>query len=149
MKILVCGSIGYGGMDRIRDIQTLLRNEGITVIDQISEEGMDYSDIKDFRDKPEIAAEIVEHDLKFVEKSDVIVVVSNGPSYGTAIEMYIAKQRGKKVITLCEDEVPTPWLIFLSNYTVKTKRELIDILRGDQMLTGEKKKTNGGELIVV
>jgi len=128
MKILVCGSIGYGGVERIRNIQTLLRNEGITVIDQISEEGMDYSDIKDFRDKPDIAAKIVEHDLKFVEKSDVIVVVSNGPSYGTAIEMYTAKQSGKKVVTLCEDEVPTPWLIFLSSDIVKTKRDLINRL---------------------
>jgi nucleoside 2-deoxyribosyltransferase len=140
MKILVCGSIGYGGVDRIRNIQKLLKNEGFTVIDQISEKGMDYSDIKDFRDKPELSAKIVEHDLKFVEKSDVIVIVSNGPSYGTAIEMYTAKQSGKKVIALCEDEVPTPWLIFLSSYIVKTKRDLIDILKKDQILVVEKEK---------
>jgi nucleoside 2-deoxyribosyltransferase len=143
MKVLVCGSIGYGGVDRIRNIQTLLRNEGITVIDQISEKGMDYTGITDFRDKPDLSAKIVEHDLTFVEKSDVIVVVSNGPSYGTAIEMYIAKRSGKKVITLCEDEVPTPWLIFLSNYIVKTKRDLIDLLRKSQMLVGENKKIRG------
>ena len=58
---------------------------------------MNYSDIRDFRDKRDLSRQIVNHDLQYIEKSDVIVVIVNGPSYGTAIEMYVAKNSGKNV----------------------------------------------------
>jgi len=127
MKIMVCGSIGYGGLSRIREIQSLLKKSGFTVIDHVTKD-MDYSSIKDFRDKEELAEKIVDHDLDFVKKSDIIVAISDRPSYGTAIEMLVAKELGKKVILLSEKEVPTPWPIAFSNHIVKNKEELISIL---------------------
>ena len=75
---------------------TLLRSKGFSLINHIIHEGMDYSDIKDFRDKRDLSHQIVNHDLQYIEKSDVILVIANGPSYGTAIEMYAAKNSGKK-----------------------------------------------------
>ena len=50
---------------------------------------MDYSHISDFRDKQDLSSKIINHDLKYIESSDVVVV--NGPSYGTAIEMFAPK----------------------------------------------------------
>ena len=72
--------------------------------------------------------QIVNHDLQYIEKSDVIVVIANGPSYGTAIEMYVAKNSGKKIILLAKDAVPTPWPVHFSDYIVRSENELFDLL---------------------
>lgn len=95
------------------------------MLDHISEEHMDYTDVKDFRDKRELAKRIVKHDLEFIKKGDVIVAISNGPSYGTAIEMFVAKQLGKRVILYSEEEVPTPWPIAFSDTTVNDLDSLV------------------------
>lgn len=124
MKVLVCGSIGYGGLSEIREIQSLLRKEGFTVLDHISEKGMDYSDIKDFRKKQELAKRIVKHDLDFIRASDVVVAIANKPSYGTAIEIFVAKELGKKIIFFSKDKVPTPWPIAFSDRIVTTEKDL-------------------------
>jgi nucleoside 2-deoxyribosyltransferase len=133
---MVCGSIGYGGVDKIRKMYSLLRRKGFDIADHLLHKGMDYSDIRDFRDKKELSQQIVSHDLQFVEKADVIVVVANKPSYGTAIEMYIAKNSNKKVILLANDPVPTPWPVNFSDYVVGNEDELIMLLEELRKDTG-------------
>lgn len=125
---MVCGSIGYGGVDRIRRMYSLLLEKGFDIVDHLVRKGMDYSDIRDFRDKKELSQQIVSHDLQFVEKADVIVVIANRPSYGTAIEMYVAKNSNKKVILLANDPVPTPWPVSFSDYIVGSEVDLIILL---------------------
>lgn len=129
LKILVCGSIGYGGLSEIREIQSLLRKEGFAVVDHLAEKGMDYSKIKDFRNRKVLAEKIVKHDLDFVRKSDVVVALLNRPSYGTAVEIFVAKKLGKKVVFLSEKQVPTPWPIAISDRIVKSKEELVLTLK--------------------
>jgi hypothetical protein len=63
-----------------------------------------------------------------VEKADVIVVVADKPSFGTVIEMYIAKNSNKKVILLANDPVPTPWPVNFSDYIVRNEEDLITLL---------------------
>jgi nucleoside 2-deoxyribosyltransferase len=128
LNIMVCGSIGYGNANDIKNMYTLLRSKGFSLINHIIHEGMDYSDIRDFRDKSDLSHQIVNHDLQYIEKSDVIVVIANGPSYGTAIEMYVAKNSGKKIILLAKDAVPTPWPVHFSDYIVGSENELFDLL---------------------
>lgn len=125
---MVCGSIGYGGVDEIRRIYSLLHQKGFDIVDHLVHKRMDYSDIADFRDMKELSQQIVNHDLQFVEKTDVIVVVANRPSYGTAIEMYIAKNLNKKVILLASNPVPTPWPVNFSDYVVRNEGDLIALL---------------------
>ena len=125
---MVCGSIGYGGIDDIRRIYTFLDTEGFDIVDHIVGKGMDYSDIKDFRNKKELSQQIVNHDLEYVKKADVLVVLANMPSYGAAIEMFVAKNSGKKIVLLAKDPVPTPWSINFSDYVVTTEEELIKLL---------------------
>jgi len=36
MKVIVCGSIGYGGLDEIRALQKLIKEKGFEIIDHIS-----------------------------------------------------------------------------------------------------------------
>jgi hypothetical protein len=125
---MVCGSIGYGGIDDVRRFYTLLYTEGFDIVDHIVGKGMDYSDIKDFRNKKELSRQIVNHDLEYVKKADVLVVLASMPSYGAAIEMFVAKNSGKKIILLAKDPVPTPWSINFSDYVVTTEEELIKLL---------------------
>ena len=53
MRVIVCGSIGYGGVDKIRRMYAALHQKGIDIVDHLVHKGMDYSDIRDFRDKKE------------------------------------------------------------------------------------------------
>ena len=95
---MVSGSIGYRGIDKIGRLNPILLKEGFGIVDYLVSKGADYSDIKDLRDKKKLSHQIVNHDLEYVEKSDVLVVLGNRPSYGAAIEMFIAKSSGKRVL---------------------------------------------------
>jgi hypothetical protein len=128
LKIMVCGSIGYGNIDELKKFYVMLKNNGFDVLDHLSQIGMDYSDIKDFREKKDLANKIVRHDLEFIAKADVIVVLAGTPSYGAAIEMEMAKKSGKKIILFATRPVPTPWPIEFSDFVAKSKDELFDIL---------------------
>jgi len=125
---MICGAIGHGEVENIRNFYNFLKNENFDVLEHIQVEGMDYSHISDFRDKKELSQKIVNHDLEFVKKADVIVVLVDEPSYGTAIEMYIAKNLGKDIISFGKKPIPTPWPIFFSDHLVETKEELVALL---------------------
>jgi nucleoside 2-deoxyribosyltransferase len=127
---MVCGSIGYSGKaDDIRNMYLFLKSKGFSITSHLTQdETMDYSDITDFRNKENLSRQIVNHDLRYIKKTDVIVVIGNGPSYGAAIEMFVAKKSGKKVILFAKDPIPTPWPINYSDYRVKNEDELIELL---------------------
>jgi nucleoside 2-deoxyribosyltransferase len=125
---MVCGSIGYGNIDELKKFSSILQNNGFDVLEHFSEGVMDYSDIKDFRDKRDLANKIVGHDMEFIAKADVIVVLADLPSYGAAIEIHVAKKAGKKVILFAPKPVPTPWPVEFSDYIAKSKDELFGIL---------------------
>jgi hypothetical protein len=91
--------------------------------------GMDYSNIKDFRGKKDLSHQIVNHDLESIRQSDVLIVLSNKPSYWTGIEMFVAKNSGKRVILFAKEEVPTPRPVNFSDDIVTSKQELIKSLR--------------------
>lgn len=126
---MVCGSIGHGGIGDIRYFHSLLKKEGFDIIDHISAEGIDYSDTRDFRDKKDFSSKIVNHDLEYVKESDVLVILANRPSFGTAIEMFVAKNSKKPVIVFAKESIPTPWPINFSDYIVTAEEELITLLR--------------------
>ena len=129
MKIMVCGSIGFGGIETIREFYDWLKNQGYDVINHIESENMDYSHIKDFRNELELSKKIVEHDLEFIKQADILVVLGDSPSFGTAIESFVAKNEGKKIILFSPNPLPTPWPLFFSDFHVKSKEELLDTLK--------------------
>ena len=128
MQIMISGSIGYGGIDEIGRLYSFLLEEGFGIVDHLVSKDADYSDIKDFRDKKDLSHQIVNHDLEYVKKADVLVVLGNRPSYGAAIEMFIAKSSGKRVVLLAKDPVPTPWPVNFSDDIATTKEELFKLL---------------------
>src|SRR5205807_4517490 len=107
MQIMVCGSIGYGSIDEIGRLYSILLKQGFGIVDHLVSKGADYSDIKDFRDKKDLSHQIIKHDLEYVKKADVLVALANRTSYSTAIEMFIAKSSGKRVALLAKDPLPT------------------------------------------
>ena len=125
---MVSGSIGYGGIDEIGRLYSFLLKEGFGIVDHLVSKGADYSDIKDFRDKKKLSHQIVNHDLEYVEKADVLVVLGNRPSYGAAIEMFIAKSSGKRVVLLAKDPVPTPWPINFADDITTSEEELFKVV---------------------
>ncbi len=48
---MVCGSIGYGGIEKIMGLYAVLTEKGFDAINHLLEKDMDYSHIYDFRDK--------------------------------------------------------------------------------------------------
>jgi nucleoside 2-deoxyribosyltransferase len=127
LKVIVCGAIADKGISKIRKIQSLLKEKGFHVIDQISDE--DYSKVKDFRDKKNLAEEIVKHDLDFIKESDIVVALIDKPSFGVAMEIYFAKNLGKKVIIMSKRRVPSPWPIAFSDRITRDEEQLMLVLR--------------------
>jgi hypothetical protein len=107
---------------------SFLKSKRFSIVNHtIQTEGMDYSDIMDFRDKEELSRQIFSHDLNYIEQTDVIVVIAIGPNYDTATEMFVAKKSGKKAILSAKDPIQTPWTINFSDCRVKKEDELIEL----------------------
>ena len=131
---MVCGAIAFGDVWKIRDLYRILKNEGFNVLEHIDKKQMDYSKIKDFTKKKELAKRIVEHDLRYVEDADVLIIIFNDkPSYGSAIEMYAAKKVQKKVILFAQGQIPTPWAVNYSDYIINNEKELLALLHDLQV----------------
>jgi hypothetical protein len=145
MRIMVCGSIGYGGVGEIRQLYLFLRDKGFDTIDHIMSKGMDYSEIEDFRNNKDLSYQIISHDMEFIYKTDVLVVLANKPSYGTGIEMYMAKNSGKRVILFAKTPVPTPWPVNFSDEIVTSEQELIKSLSELQQLSKKSNHSHHGQ----
>jgi len=102
-----------GGINKLKDLEckawrekakSLLKD--VTWLDPLR---------RDFRasEKGNEAA-IVKGDLIDIDASDYILVNGSRPSWGTAMEIFYAFRRGKKVVVfgVCQD--PSPWLAYHS-----------------------------------
>ena len=128
-KLIVCGSIGYGGIEELKNLRDFLVKEDFLIIDPLLKKNMDYSSIIDFRDKKELSKKIIEYDLENIDKSDIVIINTRYPSFGTAMEQYYAYKRKKIVVLFSDQPVPTPWPIHFSDYIAKSKDQLLKILK--------------------
>jgi|Deesub1362A_J573_1020465.scaffolds.fasta_scaffold07137_3 7-cyano-7-deazaguanine reductase len=128
---MICGSLGYGGKERIKELQELLRENGFEVIDQLKD--MDYCEIQDFRDKLELCREIVRRDLEKVSEADVIIIISDFPSFGASVEAFQASMSGKRVIAYSEGKARSPWPLAMAQEVCESKEELLEALRREEM----------------
>lgn len=143
MKIFIIGSIGYGGKEQIIEISNFLIEKGYEILDQFGNKGLDFSKIDDFRDKLELSKEIINLDLEFVQKANILVLVTNGPSFGAAFEICEARVQKKPVILFAPKKIPTPWPIAYVNDIAKTKKELIlKLEKYKRVLFSKDKKKN-------
>ncbi len=128
LRVIVCGSVGYGGKEEILRLQDALRMAGYEVVDQF--EGADYTGIEDFRDFREMCGKIVLWDLERCREADVVVFIATRPSFGATVESFFSALKGKPVVAYCPEEVRSPWPLYISSHTVKTVDELLTVLEG-------------------
>lgn len=74
------------------------------------------------------AADFVKRDLEDIEKSDVLIAYFPKLSAGTCMELFYAKLRGKKTISICQIANPSPWIIVHSDKVLTKIEELEDAL---------------------
>ena len=71
----------------------------------------------------------IRRDLRDIERCDILVAYLPRLSAGTCMELFYAKRIGKKTVTICEIEDPSPWIIAYSDVILKRIEDLEDYLR--------------------
>jgi nucleoside 2-deoxyribosyltransferase len=75
------------------------------------------------------AAGFVQRDLDDAERCDVMVVYLPKLSAGACMELFYAKQKGKKIVVVSDMECLSPWIIIHSDAIVKSFNDLEDALK--------------------
>jgi len=77
------------------------------------------------------SAGFIKRDLEDIEWCDILVAYLPRLSAGTCMELFYAKLRGKRTITICKLENPSPWIIFHSDVVLKEITDLEEYLKGE------------------
>jgi nucleoside 2-deoxyribosyltransferase len=86
--------------------------------------------VRDFRgNENDHINEIVELDKIDIVSSDILIVNTDRPSWGTAMEIIFAKMLGKKVYFVWPHNFLSPWVIYHSDERYKTLDEAIRHIR--------------------
>ncbi|MBX5320962.1 MAG: nucleoside 2-deoxyribosyltransferase [Candidatus Bathyarchaeota archaeon] len=75
------------------------------------------------------AADFIKRDLEDIEKCDVLIAYLPQLSAGTCMELFYAKMKGKKTISICQLRNPSPWIIVHSDVVIKKIGELEKVLK--------------------
>lgn len=70
------------------------------------------------------AADFIKRDLEDIEECDVLIAYIPKLSAGTCMELFYAKQKGKKTICICKIKNPSPWILTHSDIIIKKIEEL-------------------------
>jgi nucleoside 2-deoxyribosyltransferase len=71
----------------------------------------------------------IRRDLEDIERCDALIAYLPKLSAGTCMELFYAKLKGKKTVTVCEIRDPSPWVIAHSDIVIKNVKELEDRLK--------------------
>ena len=75
------------------------------------------------------SAGFIKRDLEDIERCDILVAYLPRLSAGTCMELFYAKLKGKRTITICELENPSPWIIAHSDILLGKIMDLEEHLR--------------------
>ena len=75
------------------------------------------------------SAGFIKRDLEDIERCDILVAYLPRLSAGTCMELFYAKLKGKRTITICELENPSPWIIAHSDILLGKIMDLEEYLR--------------------
>lgn len=74
--------------------------------------------------------EIISGDLQDIQDSQILLVNGVRPSWGTAMETFYAfRTLNRRVIVVCPDASPSPWLVGHATHLVKSFDQAFDLLR--------------------
>lgn len=119
---------GYEDEQNYRDvIADILDKRNIKSIDPWKRETVVYDAKSDLHDKNKIGT-FIKMDLNDISKCDYYIAYLPVLSAGTCMEMFYAKMKGVKTITISKIENPSPWLVYHSDFMIKSISELDGIL---------------------
>ena len=75
------------------------------------------------------ATGFVERDLEDIERCDVLIAYLPRLSAGTCMELFYAKRRGKRVITISGMVQLSPWIVVHSDSILQNVEQLEDALK--------------------
>jgi len=75
------------------------------------------------------AADFVRRDLEDIEKCDILIACLPKLSAGTCMELFYAKLKNKKVITISRMNDLSPWIVVHSDVIIKKIEELKDAFK--------------------
>ena len=78
--------------------------------------------------------DFIKRDLEDIERCDILVAYLPRLSAGTCMELFYAKLKGKKTVTICGIENPSPWIVSHSDVILRRIEELDDYLKKNQRL---------------
>ena len=73
--------------------------------------------------------DFIRRDLEDIERCDILVTYLPKLSAGACMELFYAKLRGKKTITICRLKNPSPWIIAHSVIIVRNFKEFEELLK--------------------
>lgn len=71
----------------------------------------------------------IQRDLEDIQRCHALIAYMPRLSAGTCMELFYAKLRGKKTITVCRIKDPSPWIIAHSDIVLKSMKELEERLK--------------------
>ncbi len=73
--------------------------------------------------------DFIQRDLEDIEKCDILIAYLPKLSAGTCMEIFYAKMKGKKIVTIQRLNNPSPWITAHSDVLVKDLEELEILLK--------------------
>ncbi|RLF11508.1 MAG: hypothetical protein DRJ68_05245 [Thermoprotei archaeon] len=130
MRVFIAGPIQ--GMEHNQEyrakIRRILEARGYEVIDPWEREKVLYRATGGewWRNVP--PRDFIDRDLRDVERSDVLIAYLPRLSAGACMELFYAKLKGRKVVSVIEFENPSPWITMHSDVVLRSLRELEDFV---------------------
>ncbi|MCS7139424.1 MAG: nucleoside 2-deoxyribosyltransferase [Nitrososphaerota archaeon] len=126
IKVFISGPIQ--GMEHNQEyrarIRRLLESRGYEVIDPWEREKVFYRASREDWWKNVPPREFIERDLRDVERCDALIAYLPRLSAGTCMELFYAKLKGKKVVSIIEFDNPSPWITLHSDVILRSLDEL-------------------------
>lgn len=76
---------------------------------------------------------IIRRDKMAIAKCDIVLVNAPVPSWGTAMKIMCAHELEKRIVVVCEDKNPSPWLVAHADILIPSfedaYREIDNIVR--------------------
>ncbi|MBS7624611.1 MAG: nucleoside 2-deoxyribosyltransferase [Candidatus Bathyarchaeia archaeon] len=110
-------------------MRRILTKYGYEIIDPWQREKIIYRAFEGSRVEISSPRDFIRRDLEDIDRCDVLVAYMPRLSAGTCMELFYAKLRGKRTITICRLKNPSPWIIEFSDVVVKNFREFERVLR--------------------
>lgn len=87
---------------------------------------------RDYRGVPNLdVKKLVEDDLRDIESAYFILVNANRATWGTAMELWHAHRKGKRIVAF--GNVPfSPWLVYVTEYRCYDVQEAVAYLLAEQ-----------------